>query len=196
MNEHAGLGCALSVLIVVGFTIVFHEKERPSGPGPHPASAQAQANANSSVRPDHPWSEASPSPSKPIAATRVEPDRTEPRPALTSTWRERLPIVESVNPPPATVSLVSSRPKSTTKPTPLPPIRSESPTVLPNRSSSANFDARRSSTTIITKGEKLVDVAIRVYGSPEATLKLWRANRDQLSSVDAPVSEGWLLRTP
>ena len=50
--------------------------------------------------------------------------------------------------------------------------------------------------TVIEKGERLVDVAIRIYGTAEAAGRIWLANRDRLASVDAPVAEGWLLRTP
>lgn len=45
-------------------------------------------------------------------------------------------------------------------------------------------------------GETLADVARRVYGSPGKVDQLWRANRDQLSSPEAPLSAGMLLRTP
>lgn len=48
----------------------------------------------------------------------------------------------------------------------------------------------------VDSGETLGDVALRVYGSSAKVDVLWKANRDQLSTPEAPLSAGMLLRTP
>ncbi len=48
----------------------------------------------------------------------------------------------------------------------------------------------------VAAGERLEDVARRVYGTAEAAERLWRANRDTLSRPDSPLEPGTLLRTP
>jgi hypothetical protein len=56
--------------------------------------------------------------------------------------------------------------------------------------------APKSPFTVVQEGEKLADVANRVYGTSDAAESLWRANRDQVSLIDSPLSRGTLLRTP
>ena len=48
----------------------------------------------------------------------------------------------------------------------------------------------------VVAGEKLDDVARRVYGPGADPKVLWRSNRDQIASADAPLEEGMTLRTP
>ena len=43
------------------------------------------------------------------------------------------------------------------------------------------------------EGETLRDVAIRVYGSPDATDTLWRLNRDLVGRRDAPLPSGTFI---
>jgi hypothetical protein len=50
--------------------------------------------------------------------------------------------------------------------------------------------------TIVKAGEKLADVATRVYGTSDAAEPLWRANRDQVALIDSPLASGTILRTP
>lgn len=45
-------------------------------------------------------------------------------------------------------------------------------------------------------GERLADVARRVYGSDEAAGVLWSANRDRLDDPAGPIPAGMVLRTP
>jgi hypothetical protein len=54
----------------------------------------------------------------------------------------------------------------------------------------------RKSFTMVAPGERLADVAQRVYGSPAAVERLWQANRDTLPNRDSPLPSGTLLRTP
>ncbi len=180
MNEHAGMGCALSGLIVVVFAVVFHEKERPPSVASLPSPAQARPQPPARPVEPIPTPPATPVQDKTVAVKAQTPPIS-PRPAPATPVK----VVAST----ASVSLVSLKPEvvepKQTRPPTAPPVLPSPRPVTP-----------RSSITIIAKGERLVDVAIRVYGSAEATVKLWRANRDRLTNVDEPVSEGWMLRTP
>jgi nucleoid-associated protein YgaU len=73
------------------------------------------------------------------------------------------------------------------------PIRVASPA---SRPSPRVPSARRGAFARTEEGETLEDVSQRVYGTPEKAEALWRANRDQLPSPDAPIAPGMLLRTP
>jgi hypothetical protein len=50
--------------------------------------------------------------------------------------------------------------------------------------------------TDVGQGESLADVALRVYGSSDATEPLWMANRDRVDRPDATLPAGTVLRTP
>jgi nucleoid-associated protein YgaU len=50
--------------------------------------------------------------------------------------------------------------------------------------------------TQVGEGESLTDVAVRVYGTSEATSALWRANRDIIARRETPLEVGLVLRTP
>ncbi len=188
MNEHAGMGCALSGLIVIVFALIFHEKERPirvTATDPQ-VSTQPQTPTKSIVPPTSPSvpqvkAEAVRGESEVISAS----NSPSPKP-------ERSDRVEVVPPAPS-VSLVSIKPES--RPSMIAPAATKPVATRVDLSPPRPLSAR-STITIIAKGERLVDVAVRVYGSAEDTVKLWRANRDRLTSVDDPVSEGWMLRTP
>lgn len=54
----------------------------------------------------------------------------------------------------------------------------------------------RSAFVRVEPGESLADVAVRVYGSKDAAVALWSANRDQLGGPDEPLPPGCVLRTP
>ena len=186
MNEHAGMGCVLSGLIVVVFAVVFHEKARPTPVKTLPRPAQAQANPEPSGQTAVPVLPTLPA-LPPTQVVVVETPSPLPSPMPTPRPDVR-PLVKAVAST-ASISLVSIKPDLTE------PIRAR-PSAAPTITTPARPLAPHSSITIIARGERLVDVAIRVYGSAEATIKLWRANRDRLLSVDDPVSEGWMLRTP
>ncbi len=195
MYEHAAVGSALSVLVVVAFTLVFHEVERVG-----PPILNATAPGQPATRPTH-----------------IAPP---PTPAL-----PRVEVVSRVvlDPAPQAVAAADRRggtapdhPRGDDRPAPLPvSVRSPAPGAgraqvpvpgsvatpvpvasAPVATSLGDPPPPRSAITMVGRDERLVDVAIRVYGTAEATAKLWRANRDRLTGVDAPVAEGWLLRTP
>lgn len=48
----------------------------------------------------------------------------------------------------------------------------------------------------VRAGERLEDVARRVYGDERAAAALWEANRDQLRDRNGPLPAGTMLRTP
>ena len=50
--------------------------------------------------------------------------------------------------------------------------------------------------TAARSGERLEDVARRVYGAKGSTTRLWKANRDRLVREDEPLRTGMLVRTP
>jgi hypothetical protein len=54
----------------------------------------------------------------------------------------------------------------------------------------------RFAVTVVEADETMADVAVRVYGTSDHALTLWRANRDALPRMDTPLSAGMLLRTP
>ena len=232
MNEHAGFGCLLSVAIVVGFVLVFHEHE------------VAQITRVRPVINSHPQVATSPKVDNPLEPSLVSPSLVSPSlvsPSLVSSTNPpvAIPIVAvetaaagspltsaptvrlmEVQPPTSTSSALSESrmipveagsPESVlVQALPGPVSRVDAPpisTPIPLLPAPATKEAMpgqpmRSrprplgSITIIEKGERLVDVAIRIYGSAEATSRIWKANRDRLASIDAPLSEGWLLRTP
>ena len=192
MNEHAGLGSLLSVLIVVGFSLILHEAERTLrvAGGPPSVVARVDSIAAESSRPDvHKASIIAPPPvlaeaplfSSPIAQP-VRTDRIALNPASS---RANRPLLG----PKPSVQAVSER-SLAFHPTMAPPPPLASPRPLPTP------DVVRSTVTVAEPGERLVDVAIRIYGSAAAVEKLWRANRDRLANRGSPLIDGWLLRTP
>ncbi len=54
----------------------------------------------------------------------------------------------------------------------------------------------RGAFTSARAGERLEDVARRVYGSEMARERLWKANRDLIDGPDRPLRTGMLVRTP
>jgi hypothetical protein len=81
---------------------------------------------------------------------------------------------------------------------PMPGVRqlhagATAPVQLPKHASPV---APRPTFAIVEQGESLAEVAVRVYGSKDATEALWQANRDQVERVDSPLARGTLLRAP
>jgi nucleoid-associated protein YgaU len=48
----------------------------------------------------------------------------------------------------------------------------------------------------VIEGETLTDVALRVYGTADASRTLWLANRDVIDRTATPLHAGVMLRTP
>ena len=190
MNEHAGLGSLLSVLIVVGFTLILHEAERSARVANGPPTIVAQAEPIRTTPPppaDHHAAITAPPPAlndlPPISPPIAQLVRVDPITLKSATSRVVGPLSRSKS----SIQTVSAR-SPTSRPATPPPSASPRPV--------STSDAVRSTVTVAQPGERLLDVAIRIYGSAEAVEKLWRANRDRLASRDALLNEGWLLRTP
>lgn len=168
MNEHAGASCALSVLIVGIFAVLLHDKDRtPVRPQP-----TAPTVARDSPRPPAPEPKPAPAP----AAPRLETVMIAPGPPI------------SVRPIPPTPQLPTRSPAAKVERPARPVVRK-----LPDRPRPAQ---PRGGFVVVEPGESLSDVAARVYGSAELADSLWKANRDQLAGLDAPLVRGTLLRTP
>jgi hypothetical protein len=166
MNEHAGPACALSILIVGVFAVLLHDRGQPNSNG------IPIAQKSSAAMPDHETQLDSP-------------------PVPTSERRAEVPsIVESSRP---IESDRSSPPKSSLASR---PAEEKPEPGGEGGSQPVQRHAARSPFTVVLSGEKLVDVATRVYGSADSTGDLWRANRDQVAQVDSVLARGTLLRTP
>jgi hypothetical protein len=182
MNRHVGASFTLSVLAVVFFAVILYEPEHARSPRP---SASAEPSRPDTAGPASAVARApAPTPgvhlteglSGPVAASSAPTDRT-------------VDVAAPRRPAPSPrVAAASSRPQGTNGETG-PMVR-----VASNRQ--ARPPARRSAFTEVAAGESLADVAVRVYGTPDATNSLWRANRDVIDGRDASLQAGTLLRTP
>jgi hypothetical protein len=65
-----------------------------------------------------------------------------------------------------------------------------------SRPSTRPGPVRKGAFTMVEVDETLEDVAIRVYGSADSAVELWRSNRDQLPTRETPPRPGMVLRTP
>ena len=185
MKEHAGLACALSVLIVGIFAIILHDKNPPpvaekslsartsraTEPNRVPATYCEDSGSGREMHP------APRNPQPPTATAQPSPTPASvPSPNLETTGLTKLETTKVVAEDPPRSLATSPEPRETTptaRPTPV-----------------------RTSFTIVQEGEKLTDVAARVYGSADSAESLWRANRDQVPLIDSPLPRGTLLRTP
>ncbi len=77
-----------------------------------------------------------------------------------------------------------------------PSARSEAPLARASASRSEPRGVPNSPFATVLEGESLEDVAVRVYGSADASRELWLANRDQVERLDEPLKAGTTLRTP
>jgi hypothetical protein len=179
MNEQAGPACALSVLIVGFFAVLLHDKERSSSrqePSPPPIARDAP-------KPRDPEPVTPSSPSTPRLETNLVAPAPK-NPSLESlTPRAELAGTSGDRKLPGSVHRIEGLEGSGGRREPLPnsPTRTAGP---------------RGDFTVVEPGETLADVAERVYGSDRAAESLWKANRDQLASIESPLPKGTLLRTP
>jgi hypothetical protein len=179
MNEQAGPACVLSVLIVGAFAVLLHDKDR----GTSPPKPSLPSMARDNPEPRDPESARPALPATPrLETTLVAPvpkarglESQVPRTPPAESPRDR----DSPGPEDRVVGLenASGPPRKVPK--------------LPKRSVRARGDF-----TVVEPGETLADVAERVYGSNRAAESLWKANRDQLGTLESPLQAGTLLRTP
>jgi hypothetical protein len=184
MNEHAGPACALSFLIVGVFAVLLHDNRPPTGPS-YPTGRIVQDVAPegtpSLANRDGPEPGEADDQARPIENSSAESPRPVPKDVVPSQLDQE--SVEATGPTSETQTQPASRSadQASAQPGPL-----KKPALSPSRTSFA----------VVQAGEKLRDVATRVYGSADATEELWRANRDRVSMVDSPLPPGTLLRTP
>lgn len=213
MDDHAGAGCILSVLIVVVFTLIFHDVERPAGPRragtASPANSPSfneptkvgapSAAAIERSAPAEPAVAIEPSKPAPVAAPSLKPPSVAPATPHGVVAASTVAFVGLSRPSDAELAAPSDPPsRAGASSKPPRPIEASTRPSPPAPAIATRTKPRRpgASTTIILDGERLADVAIRIYGTPEAAATLWRANRDRLKGVDGPVSAGLLIRTP
>jgi hypothetical protein len=180
MNEHAGPACALSGLIVGIFAVLLHDHSPPPPvPLPHAqGSSAASPRGGESSKPVIP-SAVRPTPSGAIVA----PPKAAEEPSIVLPAARPREIAVAVPEPPRL---------------PMPKVRpaqadAEAPVAPPKRPAPLS---PRPTFAIVQQGESLAEVAVRVYGSKDATEALWKANRDQVERIDSPLARGTLLRVP
>jgi hypothetical protein len=194
MNRHVGASFTLSVLVVVFFAVILYEPEhaRPTARSPHHAPSTSPSPSPSPT-PGVPISEAITAPppeslgpssvaSLPESLDRPadSPRRFPPRSIEAEAEPSRLPVARAAPRLPAASEIeLGSRPRIHKA------ARRRSLSPVP-----------RSAFTRVAAGESLSDVAVRVYGTPDAANTLWLVNRDLIDRRDAPLSVGMLLRTP
>lgn len=168
MNQHLGATYVLSVAIVVAFAVLLHKSESPAKPTVESAPPTQRTVNRTGPRPVS---------SAPLRSARAEPVATV-RP---------LPSPPTSKTKPASVVIQTS---FGVKAASEPAVPRAAPPRTPKTAT------RRGGFATVGRGESLGDVAARVYGSATAADGLWRSNRDQLPTRDAPLREGMLLRTP
>lgn len=196
MNRHVGASFTLSVLVVVFFAVILYEPEHARLP------ARPSRHTSASTRETPP----APTPGVPISeATSAPPPESLGQPAVASAAEPFEPPADPS--PPRRFPLRSAEPR---------PLRSPVARAAPRLPQPASDDleagtrprirktARRQSLSTVPRpaftrvaaGESLSDVAVRVYGTPDAASTLWLVNRDLIDRRDAPLTVGMLLRTP
>ncbi len=186
MNEHAGAASALSVLIVGLFAILLHDRQPSPPPRPPMAdSSPAPRKSSSPIASTESGKSVSkagkPAAVKPVLAP--DPGRVVTRsPEISAPLAAPLP--KPAPPAPPVKKLASSVAR-------LAPEAAQKGTSTPSKPSTP-----KAPFTVVRNGEDLVAVANRVYGSSSAAEGLWKANRDQVNSIDSPLRRGTLLRTP
>lgn len=176
MTRHLGVSAFLSVVIVVFFAVALYQ---PEGPGALPSAPVSDRTTPESARVVEPR----PAPTADVPPAAVSPER----PAVQtrsvsrrSVPSERMRARPEINAPPQTARRPSSSPR-------FEPVQTRQTTRPPGR---------RPAFIHADAGETVTDVALRVYGSPDAARALWMANRDILPDRDARLSAGTVLRTP
>jgi hypothetical protein len=180
MNEHAGPASALSVLIVGVFAVLLHDRHPSPTPSPIPAkpTIASKVSPTESIEPPK-RHQAVPEVTKPVGPPleeRSPAPQKPPNPSVARAEKTLPSVVETSRDRPSPAPVVPA------------PERPPAPRPLPT-TPKAPF-------TIVKAGEKLADVATRVYGTSDAAESLWMVNRDQVALIDSPLASGTILRTP
>ncbi len=182
MNEHAGLSCVLSVLVVFIFAILLHDRQPPPDPSISKSDSTVRIESTSPIT--------GLSPSLPPQASFDRKLDQPPRPDEVA-WHTAVEMPQASTP---VKSPVTTPIETGFAQVPPQPLIASSAWVPPTPQKSLHDPA--GSFVEVSEGESLAIVADRVYGSPAAAERLWKANRDQLGRLDAPLTRGMLLRTP
>ncbi|MDR3633645.1 MAG: hypothetical protein P4L84_07395 [Isosphaeraceae bacterium] len=191
MTRHLGVSVFLSVSIVVFFAVVLYQPEGASegasapvaeNTGPLPAAAQAEPGP--ALRPK------AVTDVEPVATAVVRVDKA-PSPPVART----LPVSHRPpDPQPATAR--SSEAKGVNAPARPRPPQTSPRAEKPRLRATTPSPGERLAFIEADAGETVDDVALRVYGSPDAARALWMANRDILPDRAAPLSARTVLRSP
>lgn len=194
MNRHVGASFTLSVFVVGLSAVILYQPERPSSSRsspliPNTATPIDQADQVA----DNP-----PSVSSKVTAGELlaEGDRDHTAGQRAPSIRQSTSVRAVRGRPRRSMDLVST--VSSKRSAPPHPVGKA--TVVDSSVQAEPFPGRRrfpsSSFTQVDEGESLTDVALRVYGTRDATAALWLANRDIIDHRDLPLNKGMLLRTP
>lgn len=191
MNQHVGASFTLSVLVVVFFAVILYEPDHARSvppTSPNPATAPTEATQAPPPTPAVPIIESA-------ATTAPNPESPSPLTASPSRPKEDVASLDSDRAAPPKITALPPRTQaSPTSQRPAPPDPPAVIQVVSHRQSPP--PGRHSAFTQVGVGESLSDVALRVYGTSEATIALWRANRDIIAHRETPLNPGLLLRTP
>jgi hypothetical protein len=124
-----------------------------------------------------------PGPPQPATGSPIITAEPDPAPVARASPPEPTPGVPWSDPPPR------ERLASAPPPPGSPGVRATAALV------SARVPSRPGFTTV-RDGERLADIARRLYGDEARAEPLWQANRDQLPDLGSPLRAGMLLRTP
>ncbi len=186
MDQHLGATYSLSILIVVAFAIVFYRADPPPRKTDDAAPTVTRANEPPKRAVTAPPSvPTSPPEPLPIFAKQVE-------------VAAKAPVVPQVT---LREPVAIERPQAALRPASPPAVVGSKPNTEPlvravSRVQPVQRKSARSAFTTVDDRESLDDVAERIYGTSDATERLWKANRDQLPSIESPLRVGMLLRTP
>ncbi len=196
MNRHVGASFTLSVLFVVFFAVILYQPEHARHSPPNKAPDRDSADPSPSAPTTGLTS--APTPGIPLSGTEQpseagEHERNGGQDAASSTVAaRRSPTGSNASgdreEPPSRRAVANTAPV---------PAVCDPPTQVQIVSRRRVLEpSRREAFTHVGEGESLTDVAIRIYGTSDATRTLWLANRDIIDRRDAPLRVGVLLRTP
>jgi hypothetical protein len=171
MNRNVTASFSLSVSLVVLFAVLLYQPDGPVSPPPQPSTV-ARADVAQPI-PDLVGDRPRLTPGIPLTGSSAGHETSE-RPSPSPAVGGEVVVHEAV--------------REESRPSPGGQAGGPRPGPAPALPPSAFTHAR--------PGESLVDIAVRVYGSPESARKIWMANRDLIDSIDAIPRGGTLLRTP
>jgi hypothetical protein len=191
MNRHVGASFTLSVFVVGLFAVILYQPD-------HPPPSRSSSLIPNTETPIDPVADDPPPVSSTVAAREplAEGNRDHAAGQQAPSKRRSTSVRPVKGRPRRSIGLVPTLASKSSEPTD--PVKKA--TVVASSVEVEPFPGRRrfpsSSFTQVDEGESLTDVALRVYGTRDATATLWLANRDIIDRRDLPLNKGMLLRTP